>query len=454
MMQLTPELLQKHDTSGPRYTSYPTALQFQTGVDAALYEHLLETLHLDPEPVSIYVHLPFCQERCTYCACNVTVSKLPERVAPPYIERVCREISIVSDVIGHRQAVSQIHLGGGTPTYHSPQQLRRMVRRIEALFNVLPDAERSVEVDPRVTTADHLETLASLGFKRLSIGVQDLDPTVQHAIGRTQSLQTTQECIEFAREVGFDSINIDLVYGLPFQTTETFTQTLDEVIALRPERLAVYGFAFMPGQFHHQKSLLGTPIPQTTERYELLALAGQKFTDAGYTAIGIDHFALPTDELAIAQADKRLHRNFMGYTVQRNQRMLGFGVSSIGYVGDTFIQNHKKLADYNACIDEDRPAVERGYQLSLDDRIRAFVITELMCNFQVRKADVEARFDIPFDLWFADAFDTLRSRAAGLWAWDGHTLSATDVGRLFIRNVAMCFDRYIDPARTYGSRTI
>jgi oxygen-independent coproporphyrinogen-3 oxidase len=453
-MRLTPELLHKYDVAGPRYTSYPTALQFNQAVDSHHYERLLNQLADDPEPVSLYLHMPFCEERCTYCACNVTPSPLKDRVSPPYVERLAREISLVADAIGTRHKVSQMHFGGGTPTYHSPAELQRLIKRIEVLFEVLPDAERSIEVDPRVTTVEHIRTLAALGFKRLSMGVQDLNIDVQRAIGRIQSAEVTRGCIEAARAAGFDSINIDLVYGLPLQTAESFGATLDEIIELRPERVAAYGFAFMPDAFKHQRELLTYEMPDQVARYELLALANDRFTQAGYVAIGLDHFALPTDELAVARDDGRLHRNFMGYTVQENRRMIGLGVSSIGYVGDTFAQNHKKLADYNAAIDRDEFPVERGCRLSEDDLRRAWVIGEMMCNFTVHASEFEARFGDSLEEYFAESFKRLSDRGEGLWTCEDGVLRATPVGELFVRNIAMCFDDYFDPTRTYGSRTI
>ncbi len=453
-MRLTPDLLHKYDVSGPRYTSYPTALQFNQAVDSAEYERLLNELANDPEPVSLYLHMPFCERRCTYCACNVTPSRLPERVSPPYIERLAREITLVADAIGTRHPVSQIHLGGGTPTYHSPTELRRIIKRIEALFDVLPDAERSVEVDPRVTTTEHIETLAELGFRRLSMGVQVLNPEVQQAIGREQSAEVTRACLQTARANGFNSVNIDLVYGLPLQTRASFAATLDEVIALRPERVAAYGFAFMPSAFKHQQKLQAFAMPGQNERYELLALANEKFRKAGYVAIGLDHFALQDDELAVARGDGRLHRNFMGYTVQENRRMIGMGVSSIGFIGDTFVQNHKRLADYNEAIDIDRFPADRGCALSDDDVRRAWAIGEMMCNFRVDADAYRARFGEDFRTYFADTFARLDAHASGLWTWDGKQLRATDIGELFVRNIAMCFDAYLDPSRTYGSRTI
>lgn len=453
-MRLTPDLLHRYDVSGPRYTSYPTALQFNQGVDSGQYERLLNELADDPEPVSLYLHMPFCERRCTYCACNVTPSRLPERVSPPYIERLAREITLVADAIGTRHPVSQIHLGGGTPTYHSPAELKRIIKRIEALFDVLPDAERSIEVDPRVTTREHIEMLAKLGFRRLSMGVQDLNPDVQHAIGREQSAEVTRACLETARANGFNSVNIDLVYGLPLQTRESFAATLDEVIALRPERVAAYGFAFMPGAFKHQQKLQQYEMPGQNERYELLALANERFRRAGYVAIGLDHFALPDDELAVARGDGRLHRNFMGYTVQENRRMIGFGVSSIGFIGDTFVQNHKRLADYNEAVDVDAFPVERGCALSADDVRRAWAIGEMMCNFRIDAAEFEARFGDDFESYFADTFDRLDRFANGLWTFECGVIRATEIGELFVRNIAMCFDAYLDPNRTYGSRTI
>jgi oxygen-independent coproporphyrinogen-3 oxidase len=393
----------------------------------------------------LYCHLPFCEHRCQFCGCHVVVT--PQRdVAQRYLDYLTREIDIVADQFTRRRSVAQLQWGGGTPTYYSPDQLASLFRHLSHRFTFAPDAEIAVEVDPRVTTAEHLEALAHLGFNRLSLGVQDLTPEVQRAITRHQTLEQTRTLIQKARAVGFsEGINVDLVYGLPKQELDTFTSSLREVIALRPERAAVYSFAYVPWIRGHQKKIDSSDLPSPDLKLKLYLRAMEEFLKAGYEPIGMDHFALPKDELAVAARERRLHRNFMGYTVQPASDMVAFGVSGIGDVGRGYFQNAKKLSHYYRALDEGRLPIERGYILDEDDRIRRHVITQLMCNFHINKAEVSKRFEIDFDEYFAMSLERLAEPAReGFVELTNEALKVTDSGRLFVRNVCMAFDRYLE----------
>ena len=435
--------LARHDRPGPRYTSYPTAVQFHDGFDASWYEAELDRASRRAAPLSLYLHLPFCAERCLYCACNVVISRRPE-IAEPYLERLLTEIDLIAARLGDRRRVAQLHLGGGTPTYYRPDQLARLMRRLATRFDVEPDAEVAVEVDPRVTTREHLDVLADHGFNRMSLGVQDFDPRVQEAVHRVQSVAETEALMTHGRERGFGSINVDLIYGLPHQTTTSFRTTLDRVAELRPDRLAVYSFALVPWLKHHQKLLPQAGLPQGLDKFALLAVARERLGAAGYRDIGMDHFALPDDELSRAQEEGRLWRNFMGYTTKRGLDTIGFGVSAIGALGSSYVQNHKKLNRYYDAIDAGELPVERGLALTPDDEVRRDVIQSWMCQFQVDKADVAHRHGIDFDDYFAAEVAELGALAReGFLEMNDEMLVGTELGRAFPRNVAMVFDAYL-----------
>lgn len=453
-------LTTRYDRPGPRYTSYPTAVEFHAGVDADVYAaKLAEADAHAGEPLSMYVHLPFCEERCTYCGCNVVITKHRD-VAAQYLEYLEREIDLLAARLPHRRAVSQLHWGGGTPTYFTADQLERLVGRITAHFSFTPDAEIGVEVDPRVTSEAQLAALRQRGFNRLSMGVQDFAPEVQQAVNRIQSYELTRDLLEAARTLGYRSINVDLIYGLPYQTPPAFARTLDQVLTLAPDRVAVYSFAFVPWMKAHMTHIPESALPMADEKLTLLGLARAAFDGAGYVTIGIDHFARPDDELAKAVSAGTLGRNFMGYTVQSARDMVGLGVSAIGDLQDAFVQHTKKLPEYYRAIDAGRFPVERGYLLDADDRIRRHVITELMCNGRVEAGDVERRFGIRFADYFAAELDELAGAIAadGIAEVGAHGVRVTPLGRSFVRNVCMVFDRYLR-ARTSGptpvfSRTV
>jgi oxygen-independent coproporphyrinogen-3 oxidase len=438
-------LLRKYDKPGPRYTSYPTAVEFTDEFDEAAYRgRLARASQSAKEPLSLYLHLPFCEERCTFCGCMVVITR-KRQVAARYLDYIHREIAMLADGLGDRRRVVQYHWGGGTPTYLSLEQMEKLHSVVAEHFDIDPKGEVALEVDPRVTSLEQVDLLRSLGFNRLSMGVQDFTPKVQEAVNRIQSVEQTRTLFEHARRIGFASINIDLIYGLPFQTLETFAESVDSVIAMRPDRVAVYSFAHVPWIRGHQKFIDPKDLPSPELKIELFAEAMHRFLDAGYSQIGMDHFALPEDELAIASAERTLHRNFMGYTVRPAPDMVGAGVSAIGDVSGAFAQNVKKLSGYYEALDVGRFPVERGYLLDDDDKLRRYVITQLMCNFRVERVDVEKRFGVDFDSYFGAELEELEAGpvAHGFLELLPHGLEVTPRGHLFIRNVCMTFDRYL-----------
>jgi oxygen-independent coproporphyrinogen-3 oxidase len=442
--EIAPDLLARYDRPGPRYTSYPTAVDFQPTFGPADYAARLARASQRPqEPLAFYTHLPFCAQRCGFCGCHAIVSPHGEQVSAPYVERLKRETELVASLLGSRRRVTQYQWGGGTPTYLTPRQIRDLFSHFASLFEFEPGAEIAVEVDPRVTTAEHLEVLSALGFNRLSAGVQDLDPEVQELIGRIQPLEQTAELVAAARRLGFQGgINLDLIYGLPGQRIASFERTAQAVVALGADRVAIYSFAYVPWLKGHQRALPQDRMPSREVKLGLLMAARRVLLDAGYVSIGMDHFAKPDDELARALADGTLHRNFMGYTTRRAADLVGLGVSAIGSVSGAYAQNHKKLSRYYAAIDAGTLATERGYVLSEDDRIRGEAILALMCRFE---ADLE-RLAPPG--YFDDALERLAPLAAdGLVEIQGGRVRATPLGRFFIRNIAMCFDAHLERAR-------
>jgi len=453
---ITPDLLKKYDRPGPRYTSYPTAVEFSTDYDAAAYFESLAQAAAHPDAaLSLYVHLPFCEHRCTFCGCNVVITRR-RSIAEEYLTYLHREIREVARRLGRRRKVMQYHWGGGTPTYLQPGEMRELQQVVTECFDILPDAEAAIEVDPRVTSHEQIDLLRAMGFNRLSMGVQDFDPDVQAIISRNQTERQTRELFDYSRSVGFASINIDLIYGLPLQKAETFEKTLATVIELRAERVAVYSYAHVPWLRTQQKGFDPALLPSAEQKLELFCLAREAFLQAGYSPIGMDHFAVPEDELAKAVQTRTLSRNFMGYTIKAAPDMIGVGVSAIGDVAGAYAQNQKKLPRYYAAIDAGSLPIDRGYRLSADDRIRRFVITQLMCNFYLEKRAVEERFGIVFDQVFARELAELASPdgliANGFVTLSPAALQVEPLGRLFVRNVAMLFDRYLLDKKT-GART-
>lgn len=438
-------LIKAYDRPGPRYTSYPTAVEFHAGfTDGDYRARLAVAAAAAPSPLSLYVHLPFCEERCTFCGCSVIITRKRE-VAERYLTYVERELALLAGALGGRRRLAQYHWGGGTPTYLTPAQMEQLHAAVRRHFEIDDGAEVAIEVDPRVTTTDHLDTLRRLGFNRLSLGVQDFTPAVQAAINRVQSQEDTRRMYDYARGAGFTSINVDLIYGLPFQTTESFGRSVDAVIAMRPDRLAVYSFAHVPWVKGNQKRIDPADLPDPEHKIALFIEARERLLRAGYAQIGMDHFALPDDEMARAARAGTLHRNFMGYTVKPASDMLGIGVSAIGDVAGAFAQNAKKLSTYYTDLDAGRFPIERGYALDADDLIRRHVIAQLMCNFRLDWRDVERRSGIAADRYFAAERQALAEgpETHGFVKLDGDRIEVLPLGRLFVRNICMIFDRHL-----------
>lgn len=441
---MTLELLKKYNKAGPRYTSYPTAVEFHDRFGFRDYQAALaEADRAADEPLSLYIHIPFCEERCTFCGCHVVITKKPD-VSERYLDYLKREIGLLAAALPNRRGVVQYHWGGGTPTYISVEQMKGLHREVTRHFEIVPGAEVAIEVDPRVTTREQVDWLRGAGFNRISMGVQDFTPEVQRIINRNQDEQSTVELYDYCRKKGFDSINLDLIYGLPLQTAERFDENLEHVIRLRPDRVAVYSFAFVPWIRGNQKGFDEKDLPSAEVKLELFQLALSAFLEAGYEQIGMDHFALPDDELTVSMRERRLHRNFMGYTTKPASDMLGLGISAIGDVRGAFVQSEKKLSRYYEAIDRGEFPVYRGFELDDDDKIRRFVITRLMCNFHLDRREVEKRFAIDFADYFRAELEDLREPVKhGFLEVDEEALVVTPTGRLFIRNICMVFDRYL-----------
>ncbi|WP_321856169.1 oxygen-independent coproporphyrinogen III oxidase [Paraburkholderia tropica] len=440
-----PDLLAKYGANGPRYTSYPTALQFRDDFNLDDYRHAAEDPGATDTDLSLYFHIPFCDTVCFYCGCNKVATKNRAR-AKPYLKQLVREIEMQAALFDTKRPVSQLHWGGGTPTFLSLDEMSALMAATREHFALRPDSEGeySIEIDPREASARTVAHLRQLGFNRLSLGVQDFDPIVQEAVNRVQPLDMTVNVMNAAREHGFESISVDLIYGLPHQTVQSFRRTLDTILMLAPDRLSVFGYAHMPQLFKMQRQIDAAALPTPATRLALLQLVVEQLTDAGYVYIGMDHFALPTDELARAQATRTLHRNFQGYSTRADCDLIGFGASSIGKVGDVYAQNAKELPAYGAAIDAGRLAISRGIRLSADDRLRRDIITELMCNLELRFDEFEAAYGVRFLSAFAPELERLRSfEADGLVARSSNRLDVLPAGRMFVRNIAMVFDHYL-----------
>jgi oxygen-independent coproporphyrinogen-3 oxidase len=448
-----PALLRRYDRPGPRYTSYPTAPQFQAGFGEAQLRDAARASNGDPIPrrLSLYVHVPFCLSPCFYCGCNRIITRDLGR-ADPYLTRLYREIGMMAELFDRDREVIQLHFGGGTPNFLSPAQLQELVGCLRRHFSFSPSPERdlSIELDPRFIDPAGIAELAAIGFNRASLGVQDFDPAVQAAVNRIQGVDQTRAVVDACRAHGFRSVNIDLIYGLPKQGVEGFARTLDTVVDMRPDRLAVYSYAHLPELFKAQRQIDAADLPDADTKLSLLQLAIDRLTDAGYVYIGMDHFALPDDELARAQDRGSLHRNFMGYTTHADSDLIGLGVSAISHIGDSFSQNPRDLPGWQIAIDEGRLPVFRGMRLDEDDRLRADLIQELMCQGEIPIAALERRYAIDFNVYFAEALDKLSPLVDdGLVRREPGRIRATTRGRLLLRNIAMCFDRYLDlPAAT------
>jgi len=444
-------LIGRYDQSGPRYTSYPTAVQFHDGFGAEAYRRAALASNASGRPLSLYFHIPFCDTVCFYCACNKVATKDRSR-AQPYLERVYREIAMQGELFDRSRPVEQLHWGGGTPTFISAGQMRELMQVTGRHFQLLDDdsGEYSIEIDPREVTDETIALLREIGFNRMSLGLQDLDPQVQKAVNRIQTAEETFGALSAARREGFRSISMDLIYGLPLQTAKSFIATLDRVIEAAPDRLSVFNYAHLPERFKPQRRIHEVDLPSPDQKLEILQQIGEHLARAGYVYIGMDHFARPDDELAIAQRKGHLYRNFQGYSTHAHCDLVAMGVTSIGMVGNTYAQNMRTLDEYYARIDAGELAVFRGIELSRDDELRRAVITQLICNFTLDMAQVSRDWGIRFADYFASELIRLGQMVAdGLISITGDTIDVLPAGRLLIRNICMVFDRYLrEPGQT------
>lgn len=441
--QVTEEFLAKYNRPGPRYTSYPTAPVWHDQFGASDAQEVFREADQARHPVSLYTHLPFCESLCLFCACNVVIQK-DKSIAPPYLETLRREIDAVAEYVSRGRPVVQFHWGGGTPTYLTPEQMETLFAHTRERFSFAPDAEVGIEVDPRVTTRAHLEVARRLGFNRLSMGIQDFNPAVQKAIHRIQPYEMTRDIIAAARALGFASINVDLIYGLPHQTAESFAATVDQILTLRPDRVAMFSYAHVPW-LKKQQGSFQKHLPEGMEKFRIFVAGLQKFLDAGYLYIGMDHFALPGDELATAQHSRTLHRNFQGYTTKAGADLYGLGVSAISGVGNAYTQNYRDLHAYQDAIARGGLATMRGYRKTHDDDVRGAIISRLLCHAVVDMAQAGREFGFDFREYFAHELSRLEEfKTDNLVTVDGDELRVTPLGRIFIRNVAMVFDPYLE----------
>lgn len=440
------QMIRKYDKAGPRYTSYPTAPMFHAGIGALDYASTLERVADDSAPLSLYIHIPFCNTVCYYCGCNKIVTKQYDRAAP-YLELLLKEIDQVAAAMGNcKRPVTQLHFGGGTPTFMSNDQMRIIMDKLRQQFNFVgkDEGEFSIEIDPRECDENTVRVLQEIGLNRMSMGVQDFDPIVQKAVNRIQSKEETMRVLLEARQHGFESMNIDLMYGLPHQTVETFDRTLNTIIDFSPDRIALFNYAHLPHMFMPQRRIDETTIPTPQEKLNILEHSINKLLEAGYIFIGMDHFAKPDDELTIAQQQGKLYRNFQGYSTQADCDLIGFGVTSIGYVGGGFFQNHREMEAYAQEVENSKFPVFRGYVLSDEDHLRRQVIMRLMCDFALDYSQFENQFGINFKEHFADGLADLKEMSEdNLVELREDGLTVLPAGRLLIRNVAMTFDEYL-----------
>jgi oxygen-independent coproporphyrinogen III oxidase len=442
-LRVNQEFLAKYNRPGPRYTSYPTAPVWNDAFGPDDLERVHEQSDRARATVSLYMHIPFCESLCLFCACNVIIQK-DKSVAPPYLGILKRELARVSSSVSSERPVVQFHWGGGTPTYLTPSQIEDLFGAARESFTFASDAEIGIEVDPRVTTSAHLETLRRLGFNRLSMGIQDFHPDVQKAIHRIQSFEMTRDLISTARQLGFDSINVDLIYGLPHQTPERFAHTVEQILDLDPDRVALFSYAHVPW-LKKQQGAFAEFLPEGMQKFEIFRTGMLKFLEAGYLYIGMDHFAKPGDELAISQTNRTLHRNFQGYTTKAGADLYGMGVTAISGIQDAYAQNHRDLPSWEKAVNDRGIATMRGYRLSADDRLRRALISRLLCHTVVMKDEISHEFGIDFDEYFADELRHLAApREDGLVILERGEIRATWLGRLFIRNLAMIFDPYLE----------
>lgn len=451
-------LLKRFDIPGPRYTSYPTADRFVEAFTEADYIQALEQRRAGSMalPLSIYVHVPFCESVCYYCACNKVITKHHDKAAE-YLRYLAREVELQVEHFGRGHSVSQLHLGGGTPTFLSDDELDDLMAMIRRNFSLVPGGEYSIEVDPRTVTVDRLKKLHQLGFNRLSFGVQDFDPVVQKAVHRIQPAEQVFALVQAAREIGFDSLNVDLIYGLPLQTPESFARTLAQVNSLRPDRIALYAYAHLPARFKPQRRIIAAELPSPADKLSMLSASLDAFSESGYVYVGMDHFALPDDALAVAKRQGRLHRNFQGYSTQPDCDLIALGVSAIGRIGATYSQNAKTLDEYYDALDQGRLPIVRGLAVTRDDLLRRAVIMALMCQGRVQFESIELGHLIDFKTYFARELEALKDlQAHGLVTVDDAAIEVSATGWYLVRAIAMTFDRnlQVDQDRARFSKII
>jgi oxygen-independent coproporphyrinogen-3 oxidase len=450
------DLINRYDKAGPRYTSYPTALELHEGFGDKEYREHIAKSNAAGGPLSLYFHIPFCDTVCFYCACNKIVTKNRGH-AQPYLDNLYQEIAMQGDLFDRKRVVNQLHWGGGTPTFLSYEQMQKLMQVTRAHFSLRDDdqGEYSIEIDPRETDDRTIHQLRELGFNRISLGVQDFDPAVQKAVNRLQSEEQTFAVLAAARAEGFRSTNIDLIYGLPLQTVATFSRTLDKLLAVAPDRFSIFNYAHMPARFKTQRQINDADLPTADIKLDILQMVGRRLTEAGYVYIGMDHFAKPDDELAVAQREGKLYRNFQGYSTHSDCDLVGLGITSIGRVGDAYIQNVKELAEYDQLIGQGRLPVFKGVELNDDDKLRRAVITQLICHFDLSFAAIEKAFAIGFHDYFADELKALAPmQADGLLTVSEHDIHVLPAGRLLIRNICMVFDRYLAQKQQQFSKVI
>ncbi len=439
------ELIRRYDKSGPRYTSYPTAVKFHEGFSEADYRAVAAKSNRQGGPLSLYFHIPFCDTLCFYCACNKIATK-NRKHALPYLEALFKEIEMQGALFDRSRKVDQLHWGGGTPTFISHEQMTALMAKTREQFNLHDDdsGEYSIEIDPREMQHDTIKLLRGLGFNRMSLGVQDFDPKVQQAVNRIQTEEQTFQVLDQAKAEGFQSVSVDLIYGLPFQSLEGFATTVDKVIAAGPDRLSIFNYAHLPEMFKAQRRILDADLPSATEKLDILQMTNERLKQAGYVYIGMDHFAKPDDELAVAQREGSLYRNFQGYSTHAECDLVAMGVTSIGMVANTYSQNVKTTEEYYELIDAGKLPLYRGIELNDDDILRREVITKLICQFELDMEAIAKQFNIDFGEYFALEMEEIRQiERDGLLTIGGDKIKVQSAGRLLIRNVCMVFDRYL-----------
>ncbi|MFA6699998.1 MAG: oxygen-independent coproporphyrinogen III oxidase [Thiomicrospira sp.] len=449
-IQFDADLIKRYNQSGPRYTSYPTAVQFDESFGIADYEAAAERSNASGRGLSLYFHIPFCDTICFYCACNKEWTR-DRKKTTPYLERLFKEIELQAKLFDPNRKVEQLHWGGGTPTFINHDEMRQLMAKTREHFNLYDDdsGEYSIEIDPREATAETVKLLRELGFNRMSLGVQDFDPKVQKAVNRIQSEEETFTVLNAARDQGFLSVNVDLIYGLPFQTQDSFLQTLDKLLAVEPDRFSIFNYAHMPSMFPTQKKMREEDMPSPDQKLAILQATTERLLQAGYVYIGMDHFAKPDDELAVAQRNETLYRNFQGYSTHADCDLIGMGATSIGLVDNTYSQNRKDLDSYYAAIDAGKLAIFRGVHLTEDDELRRDVITRLISHFHLNFETVNKQWGIRFDEYFAKELVAVQQFAEdGLLTLDAQDIYISAKGRLLIRNICMAFDAYIKPGTT------